>query len=205
MSEGDDKLTQYLLDILDWETEAGLDPSTLSDQERRLADEVLAAIALTAEPLEPSQGLGDRLLASLEPDNRFETFVKRLAEFFDLRVDRIRELLASIAAAPNTPWQASGLPGLYLLPLQGGPRLAKAGCQLMYMEPGQVFPPHRHLGDEWGFILQGWLHEDSGREYGPGDLVHKSKGSRHSFRAQSEQAAIFGVVLQGEIEWLGGG
>ena len=201
MPKDDDNFSTYLLGILDQEAESKL---PISAQEQLIADEVIAAIALSAEPIAPSQSSRDRLLAALEPDTRFEAFVERLAEFFDLGAKRIRELLAHITAVPHTPWQSSGLPGLYLLPFQGGPRRAKAGCQLIYMEPGRVFPPHRHLGDEWGFILQGWLQEDSGREYGPGDLIHKTSNSSHSFQAQGNEAALLGVALHGKIEWLHG-
>ena len=70
------------------------------------------------------------------------------------------------------------------------------------MAPGSIFPPHRHRGSEWGFVLQGYIVEDSGHHYSAGDIVHKDTGTQHSFQVQDDEAAIIFTLLEGKIEWL---
>ena len=70
------------------------------------------------------------------------------------------------------------------------------------MTPGSIFPPHRHRGSEWGFVLQGHIVENCGYHYGAGDIVHKDTGTQHSFQAETKDSAIIVTLLEGKIEWL---
>jgi anti-sigma factor ChrR (cupin superfamily) len=208
MAEDGSRLIEYVLGVLDDEARAEMErelaTSSRTERKRLELEEALASLALAAEPRQPGEGLRNRLLASLDPDTRFEGFVERLAVFLDLGADRVRRLLATVPEAPGGSWQASGLPGIHLLPFAGGPRIATAECLLIQLEPGRIFPSHRHRGDEWGFVLQGSAEEDGGRRFEPGDIVHKAPGSAHSFQALGTEPFVFAVVLHLGIDWLTG-
>ena len=190
-----------------------LDPTERQDVERELAaspalqaelraiEETLTGVALSVEPVRPSPDVRTRLFAALQPQTRFTSFVDRVAEFFDLGVERARELLDSISAVPNTPWEASPVPGTSLLHLDGGPRVAEAvNCGLVHIAAGSGFPRHRHIGDEWSLVLQGSSQEDNGHVSQPGDLLHKEADSEHAFRVISDEPLVFAVVLYGGIQ-----
>ena len=192
-----------------------LDPVKRQDIERELTaspalqaalraiEETLTAVGLSVESARPSPDVKTRLFASLQSQTRFAGFVDRVAEFFDLGVERVRELLDAISAAPNTPWEASPVPGTSLLHLDGGPRVAEAvNCGLVHIAAGSGFPNHRHIGDEWSLILQGSSQEDSGQVSHPGDLLHKQAGSHHAFRVISDEPLVFAVVLYSGIQVL---
>jgi ChrR Cupin-like domain len=129
-------------------------------------------------------------------------FVTRLAAFLDLEEARVQQLLAALSAAPGPPWTPSGLPGGYLLPLAGGPRVAGATCCLLYGRAGHGMPRHRHLGDEWTFVLSGWVEEDSGHRWGPGDLLHRVTGSMHAFSVLEPTPCVCAVVSYGSIAFV---
>ena len=179
-----------------------------SDSARERALQVqtlLAHVGSLSSPLKPTPSVVDRLMESLDDTTRFDGFISRLTTFLDLPATRVRELLATARrAAPNTPgWQTSGLKGLLAYPFRGGANIAAANTQMLHMAAGFVFPNHRHIGSEWGFVAQGTLIEHDGRCVCAGDIVHKTPGSRHSFRVDGSQPAIVFIVLEGPIEWLG--
>ena len=63
---------------------------------------------------------------------------------------------------------------------------------------------YRHLGDEWTLILAGEAEEEgTGARWMPGDLVHRSPGTAHAYRAVSREPLVFAVVLHGGIELEG--
>ena len=84
-----------------------------------------------------------------------------------------------------------------LLHFEGGARHAGADCGLVHIEPGTRFPLHRHVDDEWNFILQGMgEEEDTGRRWGPGDLFCNPAGTQHAFRAIGDEPLVFGAVVR---------
>jgi anti-sigma factor ChrR (cupin superfamily) len=207
MPPDDSKLLEYLLGLLEeearQEVESACRTSPEVAAELRELEEVLGRFASTSTPLEPSPRLRRHVLAALDPTSRFEGFVERLRVFFDLPEERIRSLLAAIDAAPEAPWSASGIPHTLILRLPGGPRVAAASdCGIVHMAPGAIFPPHRHRGDEWAFILQGSAAEPTGRSMAAGDIVHMAAGTTHTFRITSEVPCIFAVVLYAGLEFL---
>jgi putative transcriptional regulator len=153
---------------------------------------------LTSPPLEPSAELRARVLAAVEPGTRLDGFAARLATFFDVTADAARALLA--AALGGEGWLAAPIPGVRLYHLQGGERVGAADCGLVRLEPGALFPRHRHLGDEWNFVLAGRAEEEGGEVWEPGDLALRSAGSQHAFRAAGPEPLLFAVVLHGGIE-----
>src|SRR5262245_46448106 len=53
-----------------------------------------------------------------------------LATFLDLEDVQAQQLLQVLAAAPDSSWTPSGVPGLQLLLLTGGPHTTGATCRL---------------------------------------------------------------------------
>lgn len=169
-------------------------------QELGAAEAVLSGLAETLEPLPPRQELRGQLLASLDPETRFEGFVERLSVLFDLAAPRVRELLGARRDPYAEEWASGLVPGNRLLHFDGGPRVAAADCGLVYLEPGLEFPNHRHLGTEWALSLEGRAQESGGSIWEPGDLVQRPAGSAHSFRAMGDGPYLFAVVLFGGID-----
>lgn len=163
--------------------------------------ETLGALGHAAEPIQPSAQLRDRLLASVTPETRWDGFVSRLSQIFDLAGDRIREILRS----PSEQWDRESFPGIAdLLHFDPGPRVAFASdAGLVWLEPGITFPLHEHTGDEWQLILQGRAEElESGDIWEPGDIVHRPPGSKHRFRALGDEPFVFAVILHAPIELI---
>ncbi len=185
MSEDDNQLSELFPGKPDKETQEALDQ-----------------VGLAQEPVMPGDHLLNLILAATEPTTRFEGFVERLSELFDLSDTRIRELLATIDEAGNPSWKASALPGTRLLRFDGGPKLAAATCGLVKVKPGRIFPAHQHQADEWVFVLQGRAQEDSGRVLQAGDLDLGAAGTSHTFRTMGDEPFVFAVVLFKDNKWL---
>ncbi len=206
MPEDDVKLVEFALGLLNHKARVKFEQAIQADPDLvhsfESVQELLARIALSEPPLEPSERLRERLLAVTQPDTRFEGFIDRLSSFLDLTVESVRELLTMVDKVPDSPWIESGFPGIRVLRSTPGPRLAGTACQLISMEPGAVLPKHRHLGDEWGFVLQGRAIENETRLFAPGDVVHKPMNSTHMVRAVDDEPCIFIVILHQGLEWI---
>lgn len=194
-------LIDFVLDLLDEperkviETEM-LHSTDLCSRIASLRDSLLIAPAISCKTVEPSANLMARLMKSADSDSPFEGFVDRLSVFLDLPEKRIRSLLNSVKSA-QTEWHALGAPGVLGKVFDGGPRHAEAECSLVLMQPGAVIPKHGHLGDEWGFVLQGKAMEDNGRIIRAGELVYQSEETRHSFTNIGDTPVIFALVHRG--------
>ena len=186
MSKDDDaQLTQLLEGTPDKETQ-----------------EVIDQVGLAQDPIAPSDSLRELLMSAVEPATRFEGFVKRLSELFDLSDTRIRELLTTIDETDNSSWKVCAIPGTRLLHFDGGPKLADATCGFVKVKPERIFPAHQHQDDEWVFVLQGQAEEDSGQVLQAGDLHHGAVGTSHTFRTLGDEPFIFAVVLFKDNKWL---
>ena len=165
--------------------------------------EALEPIGLATAPVVGSGAARARLLRSVEDGGRYEGFVERCARLLDFGDPEARELLARIGdpEADGSDWVAGRVEGSHYFHFPGGPRIASASCGLVSIEPGVVFPAHRHAGLEVSIILAGRGIEDSGVEFVPGDTVVREPGSRHEFRAVGDEPLVFVVVLAGEIEF----
>lgn len=201
-----DQLIEYSLGSLEPEqgkrVDAELAGSEALRAELRETSAALAQIADATVSVTPRAGLRDRLVASLEPERRFDHLIGRLTRFLDLPANAVEGLLRSGANQADGRWRESGIPGMRAFRFEGGPNIVTADCRMLHMEPGFRFPDHRHGGDEWGFVLQGSIEEDGSVLYGAGDIVHKPPATRHSFRILGKQAAILIVLLEGAIEWI---
>jgi anti-sigma factor ChrR (cupin superfamily) len=92
------------------------------------------------------------------------------------------------------------MPGISLLPLAGGLRVAEAPCTLACIASGSGLPRHRHQGDERTRVLQVWVQEDDKRYWGPGDRLHRAPGSVHAFYAMELMPCVCALVSHGDIE-----
>lgn len=172
-----------------------------SDKE---AQEVIDQVGLAQKPIVPSDRLRESLMKSVNSDTRFEGFVERLSELFDLNSNRIRELLAMANNKKHPSWKTSALPGTHLIRFAGGPKLTGATCGLVKVKPRRIFPAHKHQDDEWVFVLQGQAQEDSGEILRPGDLHLGAAGTSHTFKTLGDEPFIFAVVLFKDNKWLFG-
>jgi hypothetical protein len=166
------------------------------DRATPLPPTLRARVQTTIEALVPGAPF-----APASPPSATE-LVTRLAAFLDLEEGQAQQLLQALATAAGPPWTPSGLPGLSLLPLAGGPRVADATCGLGYIAPGKGLPHHRHQGDEWTLVLYGWVQEDDGHRWGPGDCLHRAPGSVHAFYALEPTPCVCALVSYGGVEFV---
>ena len=192
-------LPLYVLGALDADEAAAVERAVVADpslaaelDSYRDAAHLLVA---SAPEVAPSPDVKARLLASVG-GGRFEKYSGRLANLFDVTVDRARELLALVerAASWDTP-----VPGVGLVHFDGGPACATADCGFIRIAPGCTFPWHTHRGEEVSVILAGTLRDDAGRLYHPGDELVQAVGSQHDISADAEEV-IFVARAFGGIE-----
>ena len=167
-----------------------------------LLDADIADVAVT-----PSDQLRESVLRSALGHGDLASFAPRFAAMFDLGEPRALELLALVSRAGEAPWQSlplSATESVRLLHFAGGPRVAAADCGFVSLAPGVRFPMHEHEGDEWVLVLAGAAEEEgSGASWLPGDLVHRTAGSRHAFRVTSREPLAFAVILEAPIRMVG--
>jgi len=166
------------------------------DQDTPLPPRLRARVQAMLETLVPATPF------ALVPPPSAAELVTRLAAFLDLTEARAQQLLQVLATAPGPPWTPSGLPGVSVLPVTGGSRVAGATCSLAYGLPGHGLPPHRHQGDEWTLVLQGWVQEDDGHCWGPGDCQHRTAGSVHAVYAMAPTPCVCAIVSYGALEFV---
>ncbi|MGH7288299.1 MAG: cupin domain-containing protein [Myxococcota bacterium] len=171
-----------------------------------LQPDLLDVDDLAEAPAQPRAGLREAVLSSISGASRLAGFSDRLAAFFDLARERASELIEEAAGRAEGPgWEAIPVPGVRLFHLPGGPRVAAADCGLVHIESGARFPAHRHVGDEWSFVLSGEAEEEgTGERWAPGDLVQRPAGTAHAFRVTSRESLVFAVALHGGLEFSEG-
>lgn len=154
-------------------------------------------LAAGTRPAPPPEALWGRLERSLDVEP-FSPFADQLASLFDLGAARVAEVLRELVDPAR--WEAT-MPGVELFHLVGGPQTAGADVGFVRVQPGTLFPTHRHGGPEDVLILQGCLRDSDGSEAGPGEQTQKAPGSEHHFTAMGDCETIFAVVVFG-IEFV---
>jgi hypothetical protein len=158
-------------------------------------------LAAAVEPEPPAAAARQRLLDQASAGaERWAPFVERLARFFDLGSERIREIVAKIGDAAS--WEAGPMPGIELVHFAGGPQVAAADNGLVRMAPGLAFPRHRHLGTERILILEGGYTDDAGRVWRAGDVHVSGSDVQHAY-VVLEAGVIYALSLEGDI-WIEG-
>jgi hypothetical protein len=144
----------------------------------------------------PSPDVRSRLFASIGA-GRFERFSARVAQLFDVTVDRARELLGLVES--SAAWERSA-PGIDIIHFSGGAACATADCGFVRIERGSTFPWHTHLGEEVKLILAGKLRDHEGREYATGDQIVMAIGTAHELTCIGDRDAIFMSRAEGGID-----
>ena len=141
-----------------------------------------AALGDALPPEPPAPAVRDRLMASVDAavaPNRWERFAARVAEMFDVSVDKARMFLGWIDEPAR--WEPSPLPGVQLVHLPGGPAWAGADCGLVRVPAGTRFPWHGHHGEELTLVLAGRAVESGGAELVPGAETVLTAADEHDF------------------------
>jgi len=207
MSDQDNKMIEYALNILDKESskilEDELKSSHSDNAELRDIEQALTLLSKAEQPIFPTKNLRMRVMHSIQRETKFTGFVQRLCDFYDLEQETIEKHIAKLNNVLTELWQVNAFPGAHLLHFDGGPRIAKtADCGLVYVEPKHVIAPHRHLGDEWSLVLQGQMLEIDGPVYQEGDLIHRPAGSVHSIKSIGDEPLIFAAILFEGLEFI---
>jgi putative transcriptional regulator len=193
-------LPLYALDALDADEAREVERAVADDP--ALASELdayrEAAHSLVAVAPAPAPGadVKARLLASVG-GGRFERFAARMAQLFDVTLDRARELLG--LAERTASWE-NPMPGIGLVHFDGGPACATADCGFIRLAPGCTFPWHTHRGEEVSVILSGTLRDHDGRLLRPGDELVQASGSQHDLSAHGDEEVIWVARAFGGIE-----
>jgi cupin domain len=193
-------IPEYVLGHLSDEERAEVERELARSPELRAelaaAIEAYSALADGVPTIAPPAALKKRLLESISaPEERFAPFASKVAEYFDLAFDRVRELMRQISD-PATEWNPGPLPGILIMDFDGGPRAAAADCGFVKLPPGLHFPWHRHIGLEINYVMRGRIRDWDGTIYGPGEAIEKQAGSEHEFWVLDEEV-LLAVVVEG--------
>ncbi|HEU4411468.1 MAG TPA: cupin domain-containing protein [Polyangiaceae bacterium] len=193
----------------------GLDPggpeldawlSEDTDRLGALADfrDVLGELTLALPRQRPPAGGLETLLAATDPKTPLRGLERRLGRYFDLPPERVDALIAS--AFDPARWLDAGFyPGLMLFHLEAGPRLEGADAGLVRIPAGAAFPRHRHLGDEYAFVMQGEFRDDEGKTYRRGDVLFMPAESEHSFDVLPGEDLVYALILYQGVDFSPGG
>ena len=143
-----------------------------------------------------SRGLRARLLASASGAERYAPFADRVARFFG--ITRACAETALQGLAEPSVWRPMGLPGMSMA---AAPATIPGRSMFLRVEPGVFCPAHVHHGEEQLLILEGHIAEDSGLISGPGDLVIKACGSRHSFRVPQTGPCVSAYRIERGVQF----
>lgn len=166
--------------------------------ELRALSEAVHAPALGLPDVAPPPALRARLMSSVAALPAPQTLLQKAARVFDLAADEVRRLMQTIA--DPTGWVPTGLPGIRLFHLTGGPAAAGADCGFVAMDRGARFPLHRHRGDEIGVVVQGSYLDSDGTVVCCGDEVHMAADSSHWYLALSDM--LLAVRVHSGIDLL---
>jgi len=136
------------------------------------------------------------------PPHRYAPFFTRAAELFDLSEDEVIVELTRLQN-PRT-WKWSGLPGVSMLIVRGGPALAGM-ARLFRINPGGHFPRHHHLGDERVLVLEGSYEDSRGMVHRAGELREWPAGTDHYLKVEGTAPCILACVAVGwrfDAWWL---
>ncbi|HEY4059558.1 MAG TPA: hypothetical protein VGM39_23225 [Kofleriaceae bacterium] len=194
MSDLRELLPLYALGVLDADEAKLVEAAVAKDPS--LAAELCAyeeSASDIVEPVAPDAYVKTRLMASVGI-GAYEKYSAKMADLFDVSVDRARELL-SLIDRPSS-WEAA-IPGMdigvRLVHFDGGPRFASADCGYVLIQPGASFPVHTHLGEEKSLILAGRLRDRrSGTIYVAGDEIeHPHNDEEHDVVCEGDEPVMY--------------
>jgi putative transcriptional regulator len=199
----DELLTDFILGKLAEDerkrVEAHLATCARCASEALATQEAIAIFAWATPPVKPSPEARMRLLQATRPVQPLKPMqlVDQLAQFFDVSVATARSILHK--ASNPAAWVASPLPGMHLLHVLGGKRLAGADAGLVRLAGGMSFPWHTHLGEEQTLILEGGVTLNDGHVQRVGEILVMDGGSRHAYTVH-EEGCTFALTLHGGVD-----
>jgi putative transcriptional regulator len=193
----------YALGALDAGETAQVEDALLADPSLRAEldahRDAAAALGEAVPRVEPSPALRARLMESVDATvapGRFEAFAARVAEMFDVTIDKARMFLGWIDQPGR--WEPTPLPWVHQCHLPAGPAWAGADCGLVRMPAGSEFPWHAHNGEELTLVLSGRAKDSDGHDLGPGSELVVSGDAQHEFLADPDAGEyIFAVRFYG--------
>lgn len=160
-----------------------------------------AALASVAAPLpgvSPCNLARGRLLDALGEGTRFDDFSERVARLFDIPVGKAQRYLARIDDPSR--WAPGPGTGVFLLPINPGPKFEGSMSGFVKVNTGSEFPEHTHNGDEATIVLQGACKDPDGTIYRRHMDISYGRGSSHSFTAIEDISFIAAVRLAGGFQ-----
>ena len=157
------------------------------------------------DPVKPSASLKSKLFQSidqLEELSPAKKYMKQLSSFFTLPLNRIIDILNELNDFNTPQWETTLIEGAHVLHFDGGGEFAEAHCGLIHLRASTAVGQHKHLGDEYMFILEGSVQTDDGKTYTAGDIVKGPSGTIHSLVAGSEGDCVFAVIAMHGVEFL---
>lgn len=120
-------------------------------EESLAIDELAAQIGLMAPPVKPSPRLKDRLMASIAKPKK-------------ARPQELEEIVPGIHVAreENGTWRKTPFAGITFRQLYVDP-LTRMATTLLRLEPGSVYPTHRHVEAEQAYVIEGSCYQGSVR------------------------------------------
>jgi anti-sigma factor ChrR (cupin superfamily) len=151
----------------------------------------LIPAALEASELDASAAVRGRVLAALDPYERFARFESAVAELLD--VSRKQARIALTRIDDPAAWVEVG-PGMAYQPLECGPGASFTIAGFIRVDAGLDTPEHEHLGEEVTLVLQGCFADSSGARFYAGEPARQAKGTRHSFSVPADGPHLVGLA-----------
>lgn len=198
----DEQLFEYAMGTLDPAEAAAVEDALAGSAALRAAlteiEALVGGLGQTLVPIQPTPAARDRLLAAVSTEEKWAPFLARVAKLMDLAESRMRAIFAE--ARDATRWEAIPIPGVQLFHFTGGPAMAGLDTGFIKVDAGSPTPRHRHVGDEYVFVLEGgFVDLVTGVTHGPGELIHHAAGTEHAFQV-TEGADLVYAIVNGGLE-----
>lgn len=100
----------------------------------------------------------------------------------------------------SIPWHGTRTPGVAIHGLWRDPASGDTAV-LVRMDPARGYPPHRHVGDEEVFVLQGGYRDRFGI-HRVGQFVRNAAGTTHAPVALEGEPCVLFAMAHGGIDVL---
>jgi putative transcriptional regulator len=201
-------LAEYALGMLSPEQASAVEEAVARDPqleaELRAWHETAAQLALALPAERAPEGLWKRLERDAVRPRPFAAFVARVAAAMEVSEAVARRLLDRIDAASS--WVAGPSPSSRLYHVEPGPAILAVNgiAGFVRVEPGTVFPRHKHLGPEHVLVLQGGFRDEDGSDVVAGQDSYQPAGSNHEFVAHEGEPLIYLAVIRGQVDFGSG-
>ncbi len=167
----------------------------------RLFESVAGELGLAVEPVVPPVHLRQALLDSINEESPGKNTIElRTGTGTDGGSVLFNDAGLLLTRSTAMSWQASALPGVWTKPLFID-RARKYSTSVVRMDPGSVYPSHRHHDIEELYLLEGDLRV-KGHVMQPGDYCRAEPGSIHG-QVSTRSGALFVALASNQDELLG--